>query len=152
MTRALRLLLPALLLAIACAARPETCEVCGREIHPQVRAELILKDGHRVRACCPRCALHDREGKGAGVREIRVTDRGAGSLLPLERAWMVEGSDETPCLDRPPLSDPTSLPMHLCYDRCVPSLIAFRDESAARAFALDHGGSIRPPGSYSAGP
>ncbi|MBI4169761.1 MAG: hypothetical protein HY510_07475 [Acidobacteria bacterium] len=39
--------------------------------------------------------------------------------------------------------------MHVCYDRCMPSLIAFGDEAAARAFMADHGGTLRPPGALS---
>jgi hypothetical protein len=38
-------------------------------------------------------------------------------------------------------------PLHACYDRCMPSLIAFRDAAAARAFVAEHGGRLQPPGS-----
>ncbi len=145
-----RVALP-LLLALAgmlagCGLRVERCGVCEREIHGSVRATLTLDSGRQLGACCPRCALHyGRENSGA-VRGIGVKDYASGELLRLERAWLVEGSDVTPCLHLPPLRDDSGAPLHLCYDRCMPSLIAFRDEAAARAFLAEHGGTVREPG------
>jgi len=132
--------------SLGCARKADHCWVCEREIHPQVRAALTLGDGKQVPACCPRCALHYLEAPGHAVREIRVTDYAGGRGLPLEHAFLVEGSDETPCIQHPPMTDETRTPMHICYDRCMPSLIAFKDETAARAFMGDHGGTLRQPG------
>jgi hypothetical protein len=132
--------------SLACARKADHCWVCEREIHPQVRATLTLGDGKKVSACCPRCALHYMEEPGRAVREIRVTDYASGQGLALERALLVEGSDEAPCMQHPPVADETRSPMHVCYDRCMPSLIAFRDAGAARAFMDDHGGMLRSPG------
>jgi len=131
---------------LACARRADHCWVCDREIHPQVRAALTLGDGKKVSACCPRCALHYLEEPSHAVRDIRVTDYASEVSLPLERAFLVEGSDETPCIQHPPITDETRTPTHICYDRCMPSLIAFKDASAARAFMDDHGGTLRSPG------
>lgn len=144
-----RLALAGALVALAgagCARHPEECWVCEREIHPHMRAAIALAGGGEVAACCPRCALHYRDESKEEVRAIGVSDYASGAPLPLEGAWLVEGSDETPCLHHPPVVDETRTPMQVCYDRCMPSLIAFRDEAAARAFQSEHGGSILAPG------
>lgn len=130
----------------ACVARTELCWVCEREVHKRLRATFVLANGRSVPACCPRCALHYREEPGNRVRSIRVTDYDTNTALPLERAWLVEGSDETPCLRHHLVADAAGGPLHICYDRCVPSLIAFRDGAAARAFIAEHGGELRAPG------
>jgi hypothetical protein len=130
----------------ACVARPDLCWVCEREVHGQVRATLVLANGRSVPACCPRCALHYRQEPGHPVRSIRVTDYPSQAGLPLERAWLVEGSDETPCLAHHPVVDAAAGALHVCYDRCMPSLIAFRDADAARGFMTAHGGTLRAPG------
>jgi hypothetical protein len=132
--------------APACARRADRCWVCDREIHPQVSATLTLENGREVKACCPRCALHYQEEAESPVRAILVSDYASGRPLPLEQAYLIEGSDETPCIRHHPVTDETRTPMHVCYDRCMPSLIAFADEAAARAFMSDHGGALRPPG------
>lgn len=79
------------------------------------------------------------------MRGIRVSDYASGGSLAIQDAYLVEGSDETPCLHTPPLRDETGTPLKLCYDRCQPSLIAFREANAASAFISDHGGMLRPP-------
>jgi hypothetical protein len=153
--RAFRLFLVILAVAAsiaACARRPEQCWVCQREVHASVRTTLALASGKEVVACCPRCALHYREEPGNAVREIRVTDHAGGGSLPLAGAFLIEGSDETPCMRHHPVADESRMPMQVCYDRCMPSLIAFKEEAAARAFAADHGGSIHRPGTIPAAP
>lgn len=137
---------------LGCAREAPLCEVCDRPIHPQVGATLTLAGGHRVHACCPRCALHYRDDPAHRVAALDVTDYAGGAALPLARAFLVEGSDETPCLHHPPVVDETRTPMRICYDRCMPSLIAFRDEAGARAFMAEHGGALRLPGDLPAGP
>jgi hypothetical protein len=146
-----RFLLPAAALLAAallgCGARTERCWVCQREIHSQVRAVLTLADGKRVTACCPRCALHYQEEPGNRVREIQVTDYAGHRSLALARAYLVEGSDETPCLHHhAPVMDDSRTPMRVCYDRCMPSLVAFASGEAARSFMKEHGGILYAPG------
>ncbi len=38
--------------------------------------------------------------------------------------------------------------MQVCYDRCMPSLIAFKTSGEARAFLDEHGGEIHAPGTF----
>ncbi|HEU4401252.1 MAG TPA: hypothetical protein VFT43_04035 [Candidatus Polarisedimenticolia bacterium] len=153
MTRFKALLVPlALAGLLACTGRAERCWVCDREIHARVRATLTLAGGRTVSACCPRCALHYKDDPKNRVGAMRVTDYRSGATLPFEKAFLVEGSDEAPCMHHPPVVDETRAPMQVCYDRCLPSLIAFGDEAGARAFMADHGGSLHPPGSLTSLP
>jgi hypothetical protein len=145
--RAVAVLLVTVIL-LGCAGGAERCEICRRDIHPRVRAMVGLADCGQVLACCPRCALHYQAESGKAIREIRVTDYAGGGLLPFAEAFLVEGSDETPCLHHPPVTDPAQAPMQVCYDRCMPSLIAFRTAAAAHAFADEHGGTPYPPGRF----
>ena len=148
---ALRYLLILMLSACltACANRPEPCWICQREVHDSVRTTVSLDTGRSIVACCPRCALHYQEEPGNRVREIRVTDYAGGGTLPFLEAYLVEGSDETPCMHHhPSMADESKTPMQICYDRCMPSLIAFKGEAGARAFAAEHGGTIYPPGRF----
>ena len=145
--RALCLAALALVLS-GCVRHPESCRVCGRDVHASVRTTLILSSGKQVLACCPRCAMHFQEDPSHAVREIRVTDHAAGGRFSMAGAFLVEGSDVTPCMQHHPVSDESRTPMQVCYDRCMPSLIAFENEGAARAFAADHGGTVHRPGTF----
>jgi len=135
-----------LLVLAGCAPRPASCGVCDREIHPGVRATIILDSGKTIPVCCPRCALHYRPPEARSVRGIQVTDHASGGRLAFGAAYLVEGSDETPCLSHAPPFGDSRTPMHLCYDRCMPSLIAFADETVARTFVAQHGGTLHAPG------
>ncbi len=136
----------------ACVRQAEHCWVCDREIHPGVVATITLQDGKRVHACCPRCALHYKTEAGNRAGRIQVTDFAGGGALPFESAWLVEGSDVTPCMHHPPVVDETRNPLQVCYDRCMPSLIAFGSGEAARAFMNEHGGTLHDPGQLPALP
>jgi len=135
-----------------CARQAERCWVCDREIHAGVLATITLADGKRVHACCPRCALHYQAETRNRASRIEVTDFAGGRVLPLAAAWLVEGSDATPCLHHPPVEAETRSPLKVCYDRCMPSLIAFASGDAARAFMTDHGGTLHAPGALPATP
>ena len=143
-----RLLLPALVAALAaCSSQSEVCWVCQREITPNVRVTLSLDEGRKVHACCPRCALHYQSEGDRTVRHIAVSDHATGGSLSLESAYFVEGSDETPCLKHHhAMTGDGGAPMQVCYDRCMPSLIAFARRDAAQAFLEEHGGALIPPG------
>src|SRR5262245_64723674 len=95
-----------LLLAVTTAcARAETCGLCRREIHHEVRTVVAFADGRRVAACCPRCALHVARNGGGASPAVEVTDYAGTGTLPLDAAWLVDGSDETPCLrHHPPIT------------------------------------------------
>ena len=130
---------------LTCRNPEAVCAICDRPIHPEMAATVVLEDGRQLNACCPRCALHHRTLQTTGIRRIEVTDHAGGGRLPLESAFLVDGSDQTPCLGHTPNVDPSGVALHTCYDRCVPSLIAFKDKSMARAFTTEHGGVLRLP-------
>lgn len=131
----------------ACSVKPDLCWVCQREITPRVRVTLSLENGRRFHACCPRCALHFGTESGERVRRIEVSDYASDGTLLLKDAYLVEGSDETPCLKHHhTMTDEGGTPMQVCYDRCMPSLIAFGKRDAALAFLEEHGGTLIPPG------
>ncbi|MEE9218413.1 MAG: hypothetical protein V3U98_05045 [Acidobacteriota bacterium] len=132
--------------ALACAQTAGRCRVCEREIHPEMRAMLVTGEGHTVRTCCLRCALHYSEQLGTSPKEIRIADYMGAGLLEVSRAYIVEGSDENLCMLPPPLDGGIRNPLKLSYDRCASSLIGFRDAQQARAFIAEHGGVLRPPG------
>ncbi|MBI4161989.1 MAG: hypothetical protein HY509_06050 [Acidobacteria bacterium] len=133
---------------LACGDRGAVCSVCEREIHPTVQVNLTMEDGSRVRTCCPRCALHFLEETGRRASGILAADYPSGGAVPLREAFLVEGSDETPCLKHLPQVTESKSPLHFCYDRCLPSLVAFRDQAAAVAFVRDHGGTLHRPGGF----
>jgi len=149
MTSTRLLLLSAALVAAltACSVRADQCWVCQREIAPRVRVTLSLENGRQVHACCPRCALHYGTESGRSVRRIEVSDYASNGTLDLKQAYLVEGSDEAPCLKHHhPMIDEGGTPMQVCYDRCMPSLVAFGSREAAAAFQEEHGGAVIPPG------
>ncbi len=145
------LCMSAAVLAAACAPGHGLCAICQREIHSEVHASLVLDDGRSLKTCCPRCALEYVRQQGARARSLMVADHGSGRLVPMESAHLVEGSDETPCLRHEPAVAEGKTPLHLCYDRCQPSLIAFEDAGAAREFTRRHGGRVHPPGTHPLG-
>src|SRR5690349_13508578 len=96
------LILIVLMTLAACAGRAERCWVCQREVHSQVRTTLTLGNAKTVPACCPRCALHYEKEGTEPVRDIQVTDYAGGGRLPMKQAFLVEGSDEAPCMRHSP--------------------------------------------------
>lgn len=137
-----------LLMAPGCSPSHELCAICEREIHSEVHASLVLNDGRILKACCPRCALEFLRQQAGDAKELFVADHASAQLFPIESAYLVEGSDETPCRRHEPAVAEAKSPLHLCYDRCQPSLIAFRDASAATEFLREHGGRLHPPGEH----
>ncbi len=119
------------------------CEICGRAVHAVHHATVEMKSGRRVQACCPRCAMHYRLNTPGKVMQVLVADNVTGRAIEAQKATYVEGSDVEPCM-----SASESVPREpgveytLKYDRCLPSLLAFRDESEAREFQRQHGGHV----------
>ncbi len=131
-----------------CAPGHDVCAICDREIHSEVHASLVLEDGRTYKACCPRCALEYLRQRNANATSLLVADHPSGRLFPIGSAYLVEGSDVTPCLGHEPAVAEAKTPLQLCYDRCQPSLIAFHDPPAAEEFVREHGGRLHPPGTH----
>jgi hypothetical protein len=122
----------------------QQCEICGRGIHAGHEATLLMQDGKKIHACCPRCALHRVEHGFPKPVQMAVTDRISGREMRAQDAFYVEGSDELVCIPPSAAVPPRQPPVEYerAFDRCSPSLIAFKDEAAARDFAQVHGGRI----------
>lgn len=119
------------------------CDVCGRELHSGMRATVSLEERKRVDACCPRCALHFAASKPEQAARITVEDRNTGEQIAARAAVYVEGSDAEGCghagesAPREP-----GVPYERIFDRCLPTLIAFKTQADARAFQNVHGGRL----------
>ena len=119
------------------------CAVCTRTIHPgmmtgyQVAGEAAQKE-----ACCAACVLAYGRQSGRRVTVEHVSDYVTGGRLPPKRATFVVGSDEHPCSRQQMLVTEPGTPVHVHYDRCEPSLIAFGEGERAQAFAREHGGNV----------
>ncbi len=119
------------------------CDVCGRGIQSGHESIIVLKDGRELYTCCPRCALHHEQNNPRQVTGVQVSDHITGEKVRAQKAVYVEGSDERSCI--PETSSPPREPgvaYRREYDRCVPSLVAFKDEEAARRFIASHGGRL----------
>ncbi len=121
----------------------QQCSICGRAVHADHESTVELKDGTSIHACCPRCALHYELHESGRITRLLVDDRATGQRLDARKAWYVEGSDDRSCVpasEMPPREP--GVGYDRTYDRCLPSLVAFKDESAARQFVMAHSGRI----------
>jgi hypothetical protein len=119
------------------------CEICGRAVHATHYSTVVLKDGRRIEACCPRCAMHYEHNMPGQVAHLSVSDTASGRAIEAQRAVYVEGSDRELCMNA--AEDAPREPgveFDRKFDRCLPSLIAFGDEAAAHEFQRQHGGRL----------
>jgi len=121
----------------------QVCDICGRAVHSSHESTLLLKDGEKAHTCCTRCALHYNQNHPGQVTDVLVVDHSNGKQVDAKKALYVEGSDEQECLSasETPPREP-GVEYERTFDRCVPSLIAFSDESAARDFMARRGGHL----------
>ncbi len=121
----------------------QECDICGRAVHSAHESTLLLKNGEKVHTCCTRCALHYNQNHPGQVADLLVMDHSNGSKVDASKAIYVEGSDVQECVpaSETPPREP-GVEFERTYDRCVPSLIAFSDESAARDFMSHQGGHM----------
>lgn len=118
-----------------------TCRACSRPVHEHSRTVALI-NGKRGFYCCPACALSEHQQAGKPVEVTELTDYlGSGSLNPAE-SFIVRNSDVNPCARHEAALSPDKQPMHTDFDRCSPSMLAFRDLKAAQAFAVEHGGQV----------
>jgi hypothetical protein len=119
------------------------CAACGREKCNNMMLTLVREDGTRQEACCARCGAQ-LMASGPRVTAVGVRAYDTSESLDATRAIFVEGADVHPCrglVDRP-ATDERGCCLSLVYDRCLPSLVAFGDAEAARAFMARHGGLV----------
>lgn len=120
----------------------QSCRACSRPVHDHSRTIAIV-DGKSGVYCCPACALseHRQVAKPVQVTELADYD-GGGALNPAD-AVIVRDSDVILCKRHEAAVSPDKQPLHAHFDRCSPSILAFRDMKAAQRFAAQHGGQIQ---------
>ncbi len=120
----------------------QQCWVCKRPIHAdnKVIAEL---DGRRHETCCPACVLAMRAQTHKKVRMVSVTDYLSRQPIEPAQASFVVGSDVDTCGQHgAPAVGEDMRDMQVHFDRCRPSIVAFRNRQDADAFVGQHGGKI----------
>jgi hypothetical protein len=129
-------------LATGCGQSHRVCAVCNRDECKGLAFRVTLENGKNVETCCPRCALHYLETNHQQARQMEATDFATGSWVDASRAIYVSESDVHPCATLETRRDPQGCCMLKTYDRCLPSLVAFQQQEAAKAFAKEHGGQV----------
>ena len=119
------------------------CDICGREMFSRLEAHVFLKDGGRIDACCPRCALHFDIEKPTEVARLSVEDSITSEAIDARAAFYLEASGAQAChpgTEHSPREP--GVPYEVKFDRCLPSLIAFKNEVDARGFQKHSGGRL----------
>jgi hypothetical protein len=117
------------------------CGACTRPIHSHSKTVAVV-DGKRGFYCCPACALTQHQQSQVPVDVIELADYLGGWRLAPNQSYVVRNSDVNACLHDQPAVNPYKQPMHSQFDRCAPSILAFRDQRAAVAFSAAHGGRV----------
>ena len=124
-------------------SQPEQCYACTRAIHAHMRTIAIVNGRTKV-FCCPACTLSEHEQEGKPIRITELTAFLTGEKLSPAEAFIVKGSDVNMCAQKREVVDEEKWPADLHYDRCSPSMLAFKQRSEALAFVRQHGGQILP--------
>jgi len=122
--------------------KPEKCALCGRDVHEITKTLVTFEEGKDEKACCIKCALKYEAQSSKKDLSIKVADFNTGEIVESEKAFYVVGSDITPCSSQKVMIDQTKTQFVLCYDRCLPSVIAFKGKVKALEFIEEHGGKI----------
>ncbi len=124
-------------------SQTEQCYACARAIHAHSRTIAIV-NGHARTFCCPACALSEHEQEGKPIRVTELTSYLTGEKLTPAEAFIVKGSDVNMCAHAREVVDEEKRPADLHYDRCSPSMLAFKRRSEAVDFVRQHGGQVLP--------
>jgi len=119
------------------------CPFCDRRVHPATTYRLTV--GGRVLAtCCPRCGMRAQVNQEQGKPDQAwATDVNTGESVPAESATYVEGGDIQYCThgNQSVAREPHGVSMRE-YDRCLPTLVAFKTPQEAEAYRQQHGGRV----------
>jgi len=128
----------------ACGSQHATCAVCARDECRALAFRVVYADGESIETCCPRCASHAvRADPARRIARLEATDFATGEKLDARTAVYVDGSDYEHCSAPKEERTAPGCCLEMAYDRCLPSLVAFREEGKARAFMERHGGSLK---------
>lgn len=126
-----------------------SCQACARPVHAHSRTVAVV-DGKRATYCCPACALSEHQQSNKPVEVVELTDYISGGTLKPENSYVVRNSDVNHCMQHRPAVDENKQPLAVHYDRCAPSVIAFRSSVMAGEFAKEHGGQVLKFSDFSA--
>ncbi len=119
------------------------CPFCDRMVHPVTAYRLKVGD-RVVAACCPRCGMHAQVSQTQGnPGPAWATDVNTGESVVANSATYVEGGDVQYCThgDQPMTREPHGVSVRE-YDRCLPTLVAFKTPQDAEAYQQQHGGRV----------
>ena len=120
----------------------QICEVCQRPVHAGMGYRLVLAKGSQT-ACCPRCGIHYDLNHPGIVHAAFAKDFYTGAEIPAEKAYYVEGGNEVYCAHVKPLErKELESSAQLAYDRCLPTLVAFKTRPEAETYQKEHGGRV----------
>lgn len=123
--------------------KKQICLVCERPMHRATIYRLHLPQGEIVEVCCPRCGLHFQQ-RNKDVYKAEVADFNSGDLIDAHEAYYVEGSSVRVCCTEGTVQkDRAGVSYERTWDRCLPSVIAFRAATEAEEFIREHGGVRR---------
>ncbi len=124
-------------------ATAETCPFCERMVHSVSDFRLNV-GGHELAACCPRCGMRAMlNGEQGKTNQARATDVNTGESVDAESATYVEGGDVQYCThgDHPETRESNGVAVRE-YDRCLPTLAAFKTSEEAASYQHKHGGKV----------
>ena len=121
---------------------PNFCNICNRPIHPGM-SFLVQTAGHTERACCPRCGMHYALNHPGKVQKAWATDMNSGQLISAETAYYDEGGNINYCAAHGEAvqRQPQGVSVR-DYDRCLPTLVAFKTRAEAETYQKEHSGRV----------
>ena len=127
----------------ACIQLEPVCAICRRPVHKATFYSIVLEDESSVEVCCPRCGLHFQRGR-RDVVDSQVADFSTGERFPADEAHYVENSSVHLCCPTDQMQEDRSGTQYtLAWDRCLPSLVAFKNRDQAVEFSRQRGGLIK---------
>jgi hypothetical protein len=123
------------------AARAGECQMCRRPAHAESRSVASV-NGREGSFCCLACALAAVEQGAKSLKIALIVDYESKARLDPERAFLVRSSDVNPCAHRHSIFDASKRASQVAYDRCSPSVLAFRSRTSAERFMASHGGAL----------
>lgn len=118
------------------------CDICRRHLHEETTYKIYLGSGEVLDACCPRCGLRF-ERSSDDVVSAQVADFITGEFVPADEALYLEGSMVQLCAHDLTQRDGMGVLYRLVWDRCLPSLLAFKTRVQAELFRRQNGGVIK---------
>jgi hypothetical protein len=121
---------------------PNVCNICNRPVHTGM-AFLVETDGHAEHACCPRCGMHYVINHPGKVQKVWATDLNSGESIPAETTYYDEGGNIDYCAAHGEAvqRQPQGVSVRQ-FDRCLPTLVAFKTRAEAETYRKEHGGRV----------